>query len=136
MNMLDVMTSHVITIHEKDSVATARKIMKDANTRHLVVTSADGGVVGIVSDRDCKLAMQSPFVPDDSPTHELAENISIQRIMAHAPHCVEPHVSVQEAAQMMIEHRISALPVVNDGMLMGIVTTTDLLKVLVTPAFS
>jgi CBS domain-containing protein len=51
--------------------------------------------------------------------------------MAPMPHCITPQASVSEAAQLMLEYKISALPVMRDGTLIGIVTTTDLLKLLV-----
>lgn len=129
MNMFDVMSRNVISVHEKDSLATAASIMLESKTHHLVVLGASGKVLGILSDRDCKLAMQSPF--SDGDPIELAESIPVSRIMTPTPQCVSPHLSVGEAAQLMLRHHIHALPVVHDDTLMGIVTSTDLLKLLV-----
>jgi CBS domain-containing protein len=129
MNMFDVMTRNVISVHEKDSLATANSIMLEAQTHHLMVLSPSGKVVGILSDRDCKLAMQSPF-SEGNPI-DFAESIPVSRIMSPTPQYISPHVSIGEAAQIMLRHHIHALPVVHDDTLMGIVTSTDLLKVLV-----
>lgn len=128
MNMLDIMTANVITVHESDNVATVCDIMTKAKTRHVVVVTPSGKIQGIVSDRDCNLAIQSPF-KDGDPV-KFAHGILVNQIMAPMPHCITPHASVAEAAQLMLEYKISALPIMRDGTLIGIVTTTDLLKVL------
>ena len=129
MNMLDIMTPNVITVHEIDNVETVCKIMLEAKTRHVVVVTPSGKIQGIVSDRDCNLALQSPFEYGDPVA--LAKSIAVKNIMTEMPHCISPHASVSEAAQLMLEYKISALPVLRDGTLIGIVTTTDLLKLLV-----
>lgn len=132
MAVLDLMTREIVTVHRTDSLARACEIMETANVRHLVVVDADGGLVGVVSDRDCKLATQSPFlVYDDQKARGLMAKITVDNIMAPAPHWIDPQSSASEAAQIMLEHRISALPVLHDGSLIGIVTSTDLLKLIV-----
>lgn len=130
MNMLDIMTPNVITVHETDNVATVCEIMSSAKTRHVVVVTPSGKIQGIVSDRDCNLAKHSPF--EDGDPVKFAKSIEVKQIMATMPHCITPHASISEAAQLMLEYKISALPVMRDGTLIGIVTTTDLLKLLVT----
>jgi acetoin utilization protein AcuB len=129
LNMLDIMTRNVITVHSTDSVATVCSIMNKANTRHLVVVGNDGSIAGIVSDRDCKLATVSPF--STTSGDGILDQVPVSKIMVPAPHWVDPLTSVAEAAHIMLEHRISALPVIQDGNLIGIVTTTDLLGTLV-----
>jgi CBS domain-containing protein len=128
MNMFDVMSRDVITIHEKDSLATALTLMDDAKSHHLVVVSPSGKVIGILSDRDCKVAMRSPFSEGDPK--RFAEHLPVSYIMSPMPQCICPHDTIGEAAQIMLNHRIHALPVVHDDTLMGIVTSADLLKVL------
>jgi len=132
LTMLDIMTPNVVTIHASDTLATACNVMDSAKTRHLFVVNADGSLVGVVSDRDCKLALQSPFAGEGIKAAKFAEKILVERIMTKMPHCVSPQTYVQEAAQIMLENRINSLPVMRDGTLIGIVTTTDLLKVLAT----
>jgi acetoin utilization protein AcuB len=120
------MTPNVVTIHRTDSISTACALMAEVKTRHLVVVNPDGAVAGILSDRDCNRALQSPFTGGD-PT-KLAESVSVDRIMNVMPHCIDPQASPAEAAEIMLAHNISALPVIRDETLIGIVTTTDLLK--------
>ena len=129
MNMFDVMSKNVISVHEKDNLATASSIMLEAKMHHLAVVSPSGKIIGILSDRDCKLALQSPFSQGDPI--QFAEGIPVSRIMTPTPQCISPHVSVGEAAQVMLRYQIHALPVVHDDTLIGIVTSTDLLQLLV-----
>jgi acetoin utilization protein AcuB len=129
MNMLDVMTKDLLTIHEEDNLATALAMMSDAKTHHLIVVSPSGRVLGILSDRDCKVAMRSPFSEGDCK--RFTELLPVSYIMTTLPQCISPHISVGEVAQIMLNYQIHALPIVHDDVLIGIVTSTDLLKLLV-----
>lgn len=132
LNMLDIMTRNVITVHASESVAVVCDLMKKAGTRHLVVVASDGSIAGMISDRDCKLASVSPFsTMSEAEARKMLEAIPATRIMSPTPHWVEPLTSVAEAAHIMLTHRISALPVMQDGNLIGIVTSTDLMGTLV-----
>lgn len=128
MNIFDLMTKDVICIHEKDSLATAVEIMEKAAVHHLVVSSASGKVLGILSDRDCKTAMRSPFSEGDPK--RFADMLPVSYIMTPLPQCLSPHVSVGEAAQVMLNYHIHALPIVHDDVLIGILSSADLLRFL------
>ena len=131
MNVLDIMTPKPTAICKTDSLSNALKIMEEKKTRHLIVVEADGKLVGIISDRDCKEAMASPYaIYDSKRADSFAQKILVQRIMTQTPICVSPQSSVQESAQLMIEKHFNALPVMQDGNVIGIITSTDLLKVL------
>jgi len=130
-NVMDVMTRNVVTIHKTDTLATALNAMQEFNTRHLVVIEANGDLVGIVSDRDCKLGEKSPFVTYDADTAQAhAEKILVERLMSNTPEWIDMRSSVEEAAGVMVDKRISCLPVIHDKQVVGILTSTDLLKVL------
>jgi CBS domain-containing protein len=125
MNVLDVMQPQVICVHRTDTLATAISKMGDAGIRHLLVVNSDSQLVGILSDRDCRLALTSTFSDEDET---LAHKIPVEYIMTSAPQVIGVQASLREAALIMLEHRINALPVVRDGNLAGIVTSTDLLE--------
>ncbi|MGJ3237792.1 MAG: CBS domain-containing protein [Anaerolineae bacterium] len=132
MNILDIMSRDVIKVGLKTTVADAINLMQAHHVRHLVVVTADGSLVGIVSDRDLRLASQSPYaVPDVVEADTFAQAILVEQVMTVTPYCVSPQHSVSEVAHQLIEHQISAVPVIHDEILIGIVTSTDLLKVLV-----
>lgn len=131
MNVIDIMTPKPIAIFKTDSLAKALNIMEKNQKRHLVVIEGDGELVGIISDRDCKEAMASPFaIYDSERAMSFAEKILVQRIMTHTPTNITPQSSVQEAARLMTENHFSALPVMQDKNIIGIITSTDLLNVL------
>jgi acetoin utilization protein AcuB len=93
-----------------------------------------GALVGIISDRDIKRAMDPEKVKRTKllgigGLFFLLEPIYVREIMTKDPVTVGPAVTAQEAAELMVSKRFGALPVVNDdGVLQGIVTESDLLR--------
>lgn len=130
MQIFDIMTRDVIILHENDSLKTATEKMASAHIHHLVVTACDGTLTGIVSDRDIHVATQSPFAAEVGNQEDLLAKITVSQIMTQRPYCIEPQFSVHDAVSLMLEKRINALPVVHDQCVVGIVTSTDLLRVL------
>ena len=61
MKILDIMTPKVLCVYKTDSLAKATMLMQETKSHHLIVVEADGSLVGIISDRDCKQAIASPF---------------------------------------------------------------------------
>jgi CBS domain-containing protein len=131
MNVWDIMTPNVICVYKSDTLAKAMRLMDSEKTHHLPVIEADGSLAGIVSDRDCKdaLAVSSRFYDNNRKTTP-ATKILVKQIMTPAPVWITPHSSVHEAASLMLEKHINALPVIHDSTIIGIVTSTDLLRVL------
>jgi acetoin utilization protein AcuB len=92
----------------------------------------DGDLVGIVSDRDLKRAMASSATLLEA--HELSfllNRLTMSEIMTGPVITVIPTLPVEEAAAIMLRERISALPVTEAGRMVGIVTETDLIHLLV-----
>ena len=132
MKVLDIMTPKVMCVYKTDSLAKASTLMNETDSHHLIVVEADGSLVGIISDRDCKQAIASPFSTfDERRQTAFSTKILVERIMTPVPVTIIPSASVQEAANLMLEKGINALPVMHDGAVIGIVTSTDLLRVLV-----
>jgi acetoin utilization protein AcuB len=120
------MTRTVVTVRRDATATTAWALMKVRRFRHLPVVDDRGRLVGIVSDRDLTQvpSTQTPAgqgVPTDMP---------VERIMTAVIVSVRPDDDVAEAARLMWEHKIGALPVVENGRLVGIVTEIDLLRML------
>lgn len=131
MLIQDVMRSDVAVAAPSTRLADILAILQRRGVRHVPVVN-DGAVVGIVSDRDLKAAMLSAAIarPHDTqgaPYRQLtASDVMTSPVIAIAPMC-----PVEEAAQLMVTKRISALPVTAGGRLVGIVTETDVLDMLV-----
>jgi acetoin utilization protein AcuB len=126
------MTSDVMTIDEDTSMMKASQIMKENNVRRLPVMHK-GKLVGMVTDRDIKEA--SPSKATTLDVHELyylLSELKVKDIMSKNIISIGPEDTVEKAAVIMLEHRISGLPVVNEkGKLVGIITQGDIFKVLV-----
>ncbi len=124
------MSKEPITINENTSIMRAIRIIKDHKIRRLPVVN-NGNLVGIITDRDLKEA--SPSKATTLDVHEiyyLLSEIRVKDIMSKNPITIGPDESVEKAAAIMLENRISGLPVVENENLVGIITETDIFKVL------
>lgn len=121
------MVSDAITLSPDDSFKKAINIIQDKGIRHLPVVD-DGRVVGIVTDRD--LAKASPSAATSLSVYELnylLSSITIKDLMTKKPITVEASAPIEEAAKLIHEHNIGALPVVEDGKFVGLITKSDIL---------
>jgi acetoin utilization protein AcuB len=127
------MNKNVVTVDVEDTMLDATKILKERGIRHLPVLK-NGKLVGIVTDRDLKKA--SPSDATTLEAHELLyllANIRVGEIMTKNPITVPYNHTVEEAAEILLEKKISGLPVVDsDGNVIGTITQADIFKVLIT----
>jgi acetoin utilization protein AcuB len=131
MLIKDWMTKDPVTISEDTSMIKAIHIMKDRRFRRLPVVTA-GKLVGMVTDRDLKEAAPSKATTLD--VHELyylLAELQVKEIMSHNPISVSQDDTVEHAAQIMLDHTISGLPVVDaGGKVVGIITQSDVFRAL------
>jgi len=127
------MTTDVITVDEDTSMMKASIIMKEKKIRCLPVVNGRGELAGIVSDRDLRDAAPSKATTlDVYELNYLLSSIKIKDLMTTNIVYVKPDETVEFAAILMLENKISSLPVINNkGSLIGIITQTDIFKVLV-----
>lgn len=118
MMVRDVMSRALVTIDPWTSCDEARGLMEVRRIRHLPVV-AGGRLLGMVSDRDVRSAAS------------LAAGTVAGQIMTPNPVTVTPETRVEHAARLMLAARFGSLPVMHGNALAGIVTYTDLLRVLV-----
>lgn len=127
------MTTDVVTLTPDRSMMKASKLMKDHDISRLPIVDDKGALVGIVSDRDVKEA--SPSKATTLDMHELyylLSDIKLKDIMTRKPISIRQDETVEKAAVLMMENNIGGMPVVDaDGKLVGIVTVTDVFKVLI-----
>lgn len=109
------MSKEPITVEPADLSIRAAHKMQAGGFRRLPVVS-DGKLVGIVSDRDLR----------EHRGH--LEQIKINGIMSERPVTVTPATTIEEAAQIMLERQIGGLPVVADGRVVGMITTSDIMR--------
>jgi len=127
-----IMRSKPVTATPATTLADAFELMHERGVRHLPIVE-NGQLVGIVSDRDLKRAMASPTtgLETKEEVSYLFGHLPLSRIMTRAVIVVSPNAPVEEAARVLVSEKISALPVTLEGRLVGIVTETDVLQLVV-----
>jgi acetoin utilization protein AcuB len=120
------------TVTPDDTLASALRITREHRVRHLPVVLATGTVTGIVSDRDIRLAMPSPLTVADADRADFLSRTAVAEIMTRGVITITPHDTIEDAAKLLYQHRIGALPVVDAaGQLQGILSETDILHAFV-----
>jgi acetoin utilization protein AcuB len=127
MRIVDLMTREVVTLGPNQALSDVVESMRRRKIRHLPVVE-NGKLVGIVTDRDVKRALPSVFSGDQVEYERVLNETTVDKVMTRDPYTVGPRDEVKEALKVMIERKIGAVPVVNDGALVGIVTDIDFLK--------
>ena len=116
----DFMTPNPIVVKKTLPIQEALGIMRKKSARHLPVVDDSGHVIGLVTDRDIKLA--SSFIE--------ADQMHVSDIMIEKPYCVESVVSLRNVALYMAENRYGSALILRDGQLIGIFTADDALRTL------
>jgi acetoin utilization protein AcuB len=109
------MTHSPVTVSPQDTVATAQEKMTAGRFRRVPVVQ-DGALVGILTDRDIRRHVG------------VEERTRIGAAMSETPLSVSPQTTIEEAVQLMLKHQISGLPVIENGQVVGIITTSDVLR--------
>lgn len=122
------MTRRPTTIKRTDAIDEALKRMKTGHFRHLPVVDEERRLIGILSDRDLRLAL-SPRAFHGSGIGRQARTASVEQAAFFDPVTIRADDTLDHAAEMMLRWNVGALPVVhNDNTLAGIITYTDLLR--------
>jgi acetoin utilization protein AcuB len=126
------MTRNPITIEADTPFLEARLTLKEKRIRHLPVVDR-GKLIGVITDRDLKEAAPSGATTlDIYELNYLLLKMKVRDLVKKAPITIKPTNSVEKAALLMHDHKIGCLPVVDDaGKLVGLITETDLLGVMV-----
>jgi CBS domain-containing protein len=127
-SLKSIMQKNVFTVSPDDRVIHARRIMIDENIARLPVVD-QGVLVGIISDIEIAFAFASlkRSYSLGRQKHRLDE-LLVKSVMKPRVIWTMPSITAGEAAKIMMKHNVGALPVVEDGALVGIVSRTDLLK--------
>jgi acetoin utilization protein AcuB len=127
----DWMTTSVITIGKNTTLPQARRIMLQHNIRHLPVVD-DGELVGIVTWGDIRRESASNATSLTRwELNTILDALPVRRFMTASPLTVTPLTGVARAAQIMVEEKIGGLPVVDQGRLVGIITESDILRIVI-----
>ncbi len=123
MLVRDCMTASPISVHPESDPLAVLGLCKSARIRRLPVVNAEGRVVGIVTRNDIELFLSKAPSPGI-----LKRQHSVEQVMISPVITVAPDYPLEEAARLMVTHRIGSLPVVENDRLVGIITETDVFK--------
>lgn len=125
----EIMTTSVVTVVPNTGIREIQNIFADNNFHHLPVVEPGGILVGIISRDDFRTFYQNLSANSSGPTwvskqlgHRCAKDI-----MTAAPLCLDPDDTIGLAIDIFLANKFHALPVVEDNILMGILTTHDIL---------
>jgi CBS domain-containing protein len=126
-----LMNEHVVTIQETETCCDAAQRMVSHRVRHLPVLNAAGRLVGIVTDRDLRHLLFDPTVFEAVgavAVDRLLKTVPVKDVMSSPVMSAGPDDDLERAARLMLEDKIGSLPVVKDGVIVGLITETDLLR--------
>jgi len=132
MLVKDWMTSPVVTVTPETGLSKAHQLMKDQGIRRLPVAD-EGELVGIITIGDVREAS-----PSDATTLSIWElnylwaQLTVDKVMTKRMLTVTVDSSMIDAAEIMLTHKVSGLPVMEDDQLVGIITESDIFRMLVT----
>jgi len=127
----DWMTSDPITVSSSTTLPEAYWLMVENNIRRLLVVDKDR-LVGIVTMDDLRGSFHTEIIAiNPLKVNEMLSELPVRQLMSKNPMTIAPTANVVEAARIMLEHKISTLPVMESGKIVGIITESDLFRVLV-----
>ncbi|NND64043.1 MAG: CBS domain-containing protein [Flavobacteriaceae bacterium] len=126
-----IMTKDVITLNHTDSLDKAESLFKSEKIRHIPVVSGKA-IIGMLSYTDLlRISFADAVTTEDDYVDTSVYNLfTIEQVMAKNLMSVTPSTTIKETAEILAEREFHAIPVVENGELKGIVTTTDLIKYL------
>lgn len=126
------MTPAPSVVRADAEVSAAAELMRARKIRHLPVVDGEGRLVGIVTDRDLRQIVFDPAIHErlGPATHALAQ-LPVREVMTWGVVSVRPDTDLRDAARLMHDRKIGAVPVVDHGRVVGILSETDVLTALV-----
>ena len=126
-----IMSINVATVHHGDPVSKVRQIVKERGVHHIPVVNGDQ-LIGIVSFSDIlRVSFGDTFNTDERTVDAtLDHTLTLEDIMAKSPIFLQESATIREAAEILSQGNFHAVPIVHGTKLVGIVTTTDLIKYL------
>jgi CBS domain-containing protein len=126
----DIMTKDIIALDRSDDLERAEMLFKRYNIRHIPVVNEES-IIGMLSYTDLLKISFADITEDDHNVNTVVYNMfSIEQVMTKNLVCVTSDTTIREVAEILAQNEFHALPIVDDDVLVGIVTTTDLINYL------
>jgi CBS domain-containing protein len=124
----DIMMSSPVTLSPDDNLDLANNVISLGRIRHIPIVEA-GKLVGLISERDLiGAAANRIFGLKKKSKSALLKSVPVKEIMRKRLVTVGPEATIKNAARLMADKKVGCVPVVTDGALVGLVTTTDILR--------
>lgn len=126
----EIMTKNLVTANVSDSLTHINTLLKENNIGHIPIVSGRT-LVGIISKTDMLRLSFADIYEDQANVDETVfQMLRTEQVMVHNPLTVDVHDTVREVADMMSKVEFHALPVLEEGKVVGIISSTDLIKYL------
>ena len=126
----DWMRENPVSVAPDATLATARELMSENEVRRLPVVER-GELIGILTNSDILRQIPSTADESDDDTRLLLTQRTVREVMTYSPMTINPSATIQEAAERMLEYQVSGLPVVRNGKVVGIITESDIFRLVV-----
>lgn len=127
-----IMTKDIVRLNITDTLSKAEDLFKKHNIRHIPVVSGNK-ILGMLSYTDLlRISFADGIDDDEEKVESIVYNMfSLEQVMAKDLISVTPESTIKEAAEILVSKEFHALPVVEGDLLVGIITSTDLIKYLI-----
>jgi acetoin utilization protein AcuB len=133
MIISDLMTENPVTIQQDATLRAALEAMDRVGCHHVPVLNQHGMLVGVISSHDCRQALNLPSVVRRQwQDNKLLDRLPVSAVMTLPPVVVQVDKPAEEAFHLMLDNHIGCLPVIRGKALVGIVTTSDILRAFAT----
>ena len=126
-----IMTKNVVKLNLQDDLTKAESLFKKNKIRHIPVVNGNK-IIGMLSYTDLLRISFVDAVDEDEIIDATVYNMfTVEQVMAKNLVTIDPYTTIKQAAEILATKEFHALPVVESGLLVGIITTTDLIKYLI-----
>jgi acetoin utilization protein AcuB len=132
MRVADLMAGSLITVGHDATVADDWAIMQRRQVHHLPVLDAERRLIGMLTEHDLRLVILERCVREEpGQVASALAGLRVNEIMTWAVVTVGPDVDVRDAARIMHDRKLGALPVADEGRVIGVITATDVIRAVV-----
>jgi CBS domain-containing protein len=128
LTVAEIMTREPYTLGPDDTLASARKLMAEHHIRHIPVLSAEGTLIGVVTQRDVLAASDSRVMSRKGEARE-EKYVALSAIMTTPVQTVDENASLRGTAMHLQKNKLGCLPVLRKGKLVGIITDSDFIAI-------
>lgn len=121
-----VMTRNVVCVSSEQSILEVKHIYEKKDFHHHIPVTENGKLVGMISLIDFMYNIGGAGINDDDKVYK---ELKVKDIMTRNPFHLSSKATIEDVAQVLVKGNYRAVPIVEDGMLLGIVTTADIIKI-------